>query len=187
MAENLRLFVACPLPDGFISQIGAVLPRLTRLLPRSRFTKPESWQITLAFLGDTPARMVDGISDAIAESANSIPPIDCTLGDIGWFGRPDSATLHIEVSADPALEKLCRNVRHNLSALGIRTDGKRFRPHITLARRVSLGGADLSVAWPEPVPAHINEVILYRSILKPSGAEYTSLFTSNLGEPAQTL
>ena len=60
----MRLFVAAVLPDAVLDAL-AETSALLRGSVRGRFVAPDSFHVTLAFLGDTPAERVDDAAGAI--------------------------------------------------------------------------------------------------------------------------
>ena len=71
-------------------------------------------------------------------------------------------------------------IEDQLERIGFEKEQRKFSPHLTLARIKF--PTDLSGLWdfleenPFPVQTFkVNEIILMRSILKPSGAEYSQI------------
>jgi len=82
---------------------------------------------------------------------------------------------------DRKLVQLQKDVEEAMYRIGYEREGKPFKSHITLARiksnkniiRLVEGIKVLSAIKFEPV--QVKYIVLYESILKPSGAEYHSL------------
>ena len=87
------------------------------------------------------------------------------------------------MDAGPQLRELAAALETKLAPLGIPPESREFRPHLTLARFDSPQGTDALRAAVEALNAPefgsdvFEEFYLYRSVLKPSGAEYTRLET----------
>ena len=76
--------------------------------------------------------------------------------------------------------ELAARVREELAARNVPFDGKAFKPHLTLARRVRIPrGALPALAFPEPAEARI--VTLFKSTLTREGAVYKPLHSVELG------
>ena len=128
----MRLFISVPF-DGIAEKyITAVSGACRSLSESGRFSPPERYHITLAFLGELPAARIPEIVRAMQETA--VPPFSVTLGGIGQFRQRDGNVLWIGAEGS-ALHTLRAALTRRLSAAGIPVDHHDFRPHITLARR----------------------------------------------------
>jgi 2'-5' RNA ligase len=82
----------------------------------------------------------------------------------------------IELAPAEPLEQLAAAVEHGVVATGFEPEERRFRAHLTLGRlRGRRQPAMRGLAAPAGTACEVAEVVLYRSELKPSGAEYTPL------------
>ena len=107
-------------------------------------------------------------------------PIPLRCDGLGKFGRPHDATLWLGIAPHPDLVELAARVREELVARNVPFDGKAFKPHLTLARRVRIPrGALPALAFPEPAEART--VTLFKSTLTREGAVYKPLHSVELG------
>ncbi len=126
----IRLFVAIPLPD-------AVREALDELVEKHRgitWVPPSNRHLTLQFIGATPAEDVEKISAALdeIEIAQFFLPVE-GVGKFPPRGTPKVLWAGVG-RAHPHLFTLQRKVADALLPLGIEPDGRRYVPHITLAR-----------------------------------------------------
>lgn len=139
----------------------------------------DTYHLTVAFLGDiteTDASQVVRILDATAQTCQAPLLSPCGLGK---FGKAHNATLFLQLQAHDSLITLAQSVREQLDARSIYFDKKKFKPHITLARRATLQKDTLEhLAFPTPDAAPT--LSFYKSILKPEGAEYKELYSVTL-------
>lgn len=139
--QTRRLFVAVDPPDEAVSHLGAVVDTLavsrenepgrsTRLAARDR------WHVTLAFLGEVPARKVDKVRDAVSRAvASSRAPGRLHFAGGGTFGRGNFTILWVGLAGDvPGLRSLAGAVRRELRRAHLHFDGRGFRPHLTISR-----------------------------------------------------
>jgi 2'-5' RNA ligase len=87
-----------------------------------------------------------------------------------------------------ALAALARDVEDWMAALGFEREGRAYHPHITLGRVRDPGGAECtdllgSGGTQSFGQSTIREVVLYESVTKARGSEYTALFRMPL-EPS---
>lgn len=163
--ETQRLFLAF-WPDEAVRCAVAGLAR--RLVPDGRRVPPENLHVTLAFLGDVagaakPRVMAIGASLVGSGFALELDRIGC------W---PRQRISWIAPSHTPAkLGRLHRKLRQALGKAGFPAPGRRFVPHMTLARR-SAPHAFHNVM---PVIWSIDRIAVVRSHLDRAGARYEIL------------
>ncbi|MFQ6017792.1 MAG: RNA 2',3'-cyclic phosphodiesterase, partial [Kiloniellaceae bacterium] len=125
----MRLFVAISLPEA----LRARLSSLAHGLPGARWVAPENLHLTLRFIGEVDGRQARDIDAALAGiRAESFP---VTLAGIDRFGNGAKLrSLWVGVEANPALERLHNKIEQALQGAGLAPEGRKFKPHVTLAR-----------------------------------------------------
>ncbi len=101
-----------------------------------RWAAPENWHITLAFLGDVPERRTEDLEERLERAANKRPPMRLRMGGGGAFpNAAEARVLWTGVRGDQqALSRLATGTRAAANRAGIEVAGRRFTPHVTLAR-----------------------------------------------------
>lgn len=186
-SETLRTFIALPLPDEWIGQLGGTIEDLSRALPSGvRWVSPAGIHLTLKFLGPTDSRIVPRILDVIADNFANAGSPSLSLSTLGTFpaGR-NPRVIWAGVSGDAeSLEDLHRRAERAVGGLGWSIDGRPFRPHLTLGRvrdrvnarqRQAISDAVARTRLPAIRSWRPDTVRLYRSVLTPRGAQYSSL------------
>jgi RNA 2',3'-cyclic 3'-phosphodiesterase len=191
----VRLFVAVPIVPTVRDALDAVLAPVRAAHPGVRWTQPEGWHLTLAFLGEVPAP--GPVIDAVGPVAAAHPAPRLTLGDPGRFA---DRVLWLAVHDHPVgeLVELAADVGAGLVDAGLLAPDdpavtRPLRAHLTLARkrrqpiddplvdavRAALEGAGARVAtsWPS------RRVELWRSHLGQGPARYevTASFATAAG------
>jgi 2'-5' RNA ligase len=187
----MRLFVAIDIPDSVRSALAATSLQLRKLCPAVRWARIEGAHVTLKFIGEVQPERLAQIQLAL-RGVSGVAPVDLQFTGLGFFPNlHHPRVLWAGVSATPALRALALSVGTALEPLGIASDTRGFTPHITLARINSPKGLDTlrdAVARESHTTfgkSSAREFHLYRSVLKPGGAEYTRLSTYEIsGEPA---
>ncbi len=132
----MRMFAAVRPPDHVIEDLDDFLaPR--REASRLRWTHPDTWHLTLAFMADVPDRARDELEERLAAAAARRRPFALRLSGGGAF--PDATrakVLYADVLAeDPVeLDRLAVGARTAAATSGAPPDGAAFVPHLTLAR-----------------------------------------------------
>lgn len=177
--RTVRTFVALELPDTMRAEI-VDLARCLAGRVTGRFVPGENYHLTLAFLGEIGEAESRDVIAAMDEAAAGRGPVRLHPTGLGTFGKPSDCTLWLGIEPVPELVVLAEELRAALADRGIAFDGKPFRPHITLARRVRLPKGELApLAFPEP--AHATRMTLFKSTLTPEGPIYKPLYQAELG------
>jgi 2'-5' RNA ligase len=171
-----RLFVALELPPAAKDGILTVIEDLRSLGVRASWSRAATIHLTLAFLGDTDAPLVDDVSQALLEACSPVAPFEWTVERLGAFPSPRRPrVIWAGVTAPETLFELKRRVDDALGPLGFPPERRRFRPHITLGRirrDDDASGLERHLASIEVPEAVIpsDEVFLMKSTLRPGGA-----------------
>lgn len=169
----MRLFIAAELPDELVWALSETSAALRESV-RGRFVAPDSYHVTLAFIGELETACIAEVEDALAFACEGTSPIPVELGELGSFGRPRKATLWQAV-CDPMGELAAcdSRLRKGLSQAGIPFDGKAFKAHVTLMRSAELSGGVLPPATFAQGP--ISSVALFSSDLSGARPRYEAL------------
>lgn len=131
-----RLFAAIIPPPALTEELDAFLGPRRVAEPRLRWTRPQGWHLTTAFMGDVPDRNVDRLAETLGEAAGRTPAFRLRLAGGGAFPWPlETKVLWLGVAEGASeLTDLAERCRNAGSRAGVRVDGATFRPHLTLAR-----------------------------------------------------
>ena len=190
MAEGppqLRLFVACELPDDVRQALAAVQDDLKRQGAGGlRWARPEGIHVTLKFLGGVDASRLEAITSALAAAVPE--PFELRLsasGGLGGFGGARLRVVWVGLEGDVGpLAALAGRVEAALAPLGFPQERRPFAAHLTLARAPDQATGEerrrlaalLKRYRPPPLPSMIlTEVSLMRSVLGPGGSVYHRL------------
>ncbi len=104
-----------------------------------RWTRPEGWHLTLAFMADVPDRSLDDLVDRLGWAGRRREPFTLSLAGGGAFPNPARAKVlyaGVEGGEDDLeeLRRLSTGARAAANRAGATSDGTAFRPHLTLAR-----------------------------------------------------
>ncbi len=168
----MRLFVGIPLAAAVIEELSAISLRLQSKEDGLRWSAPESWHITLQFLGNTPE--YDCIVERLRELRS--PPVPIRLEGLGFFER--AGVFFAGVGLTPELQLLQQRVTAATGLCGFIPETRPYHPHITLARSKGKGAHRLRELkrriHREPTFSSFvaEEFVLYESRTRPTGSEY---------------
>lgn len=184
----MRLFAALGLPDFVSARLEAAVAPLRDQHPDVRWTRVESWHVTLAFIGDVAddaaPRAVDALRRGVHEAA--VGPIALAVGAPGHFSRR-ALWYGVEDRADGAVARLAGSVRQQLLAAGLPCDNRPLHPHVTVARprgRQRLPRDLVATAPSVTATWTAEDAVLHRSHLGRGGARYEALATIALESAA---
>ena len=188
----IRAFIAIELPPDVresLAQVGKQLQsqlegRLVRWVP------PENIHLTLKFLGDVSVKNLDVLQELITGEAAQHKPMEFSVGRLGAFPklrRP--RVIWAGVEAPGELLAFQRSIEARVTHIGYPPDERPFSPHLTLGRvnrsaspedirRIGDVLNGMSVGFLGAV--RVQEVHLFKSDLRPTGAVYSKIFSAPL-------
>jgi 2'-5' RNA ligase len=192
MESAIRAFIAIELSPAVRRWLIEARAALEPGLPvRSvRWTNPDGIHITLKFLGDTAAGRLGGIRDVMDRAAEGCRPFPLEADGLGCF--PDihrPRVIWAGVRPLDGLEDLQKRLEDGLERIGFPRERRPFSPHLTLGRvRDGVGGRELTeigraveaAAVESTASMEVTGWCLFKSILRPSGAEYSVLHRTSV-------
>ena len=125
----MRLFVGLSFP----SDIRQSLSVLASGLNGARWVEPEGLHLTLRFMGDVSTRDAADLDAAL--SAIMEPAFALWCSGLGHFGKGDKVrALWARIAPNEGLSRLREKVERAAFHVGFGDEGRKFKPHITLAR-----------------------------------------------------
>jgi 2'-5' RNA ligase len=187
----LRLFIGIPLAADTARDLAAEVKRLqsTQRNPAPpdnfRWSVPESWHITLQFLGSTSEQQYECVAAHLRELRH--PPVQIQLGALGTFDR--AGVLFVDVRVTPQLLALQQAVTAATAPCGFSPEDRPYHPHITLARRKGksrgreLRNLNLEMGRQSSLsPFRADSFVLYESTPTPEGSRYEIREQFSLGK-----
>jgi 2'-5' RNA ligase len=183
----VRLFVAIELASEVRDAIERALQPLRALpeLPRElRWLPPDSWHVTLQFLGNAEERLLADLAAACTQAVRAHAPFELVLQGAGAFSPRAARVLWLGATAGTApIIALGNSVIDATEPLGFEREERPFAAHVTLARIKP--AADVRPLLPRlqlgPFSQRVSELVLFRSHLSSTGARYEPLLRAPLG------
>lgn len=189
--DTVRVFIALDIPQNAKDVLSETIRQLRSVIPNGvRWVDPQGIHLTLKFLGNVEASVVDDLLTAMKTASENYqgPRFSLTLSGLGLFPndrRPPVLWAGTDGDLD-SLGALQSLVDEAVSRLGFSREKRPFRPHLTIGRvqdgvpqgaRHFIGEAVVKTQLP-PIPAwEVDTMHLIRSTLTLQGAIYTSLGT----------
>jgi RNA 2',3'-cyclic 3'-phosphodiesterase len=173
----MRLFVALPVDE----QVRRLLEEATapwRSGERGddgwRWTRPQGWHVTLAFLGQVADERAGEVGGVVGAAVAGTGVVRLALADVDHFGR---RVLHVALADDPpgVVTSLGEAVQQALIDAGFPVKQQEVVPHLTLAR-ARKGARPALLDLPVPDASWtVEQAHVYVSHLHPKGARYEVL------------
>lgn len=134
-----RLFTGLEIP----ADVGFSLSLKRGGLAGARWIDPENYHITLRFIGDVDGNIANDVVDSLEKLSNSLQfPIRLT--HLGTFGGDKPRALYAGVEPSEALTRLQAAQERVLQRAGLSPEGRKFVPHVTLARLRGTAAEDVA-------------------------------------------
>lgn len=181
--DLVRAFLALPIDPAARSRVAHAVEDLRPLLRGLRWVSIEGWHLTLRFLGPSTREALDRLSHQLRGAASACPAGEGRLGELGLFPeRGSPRVLWLDIELPEPVRELQRACEAAARAAGFAPESRPFKSHLTLGR------------WRQRVPrpqlpsvgsslTRLDELILFRSDLRPQGALYTALEIFPLARP----
>jgi 2'-5' RNA ligase len=128
-----RLFVAVDVPAAATRALSDAVTPLRVRHDQLRWSRPATWHVTLAFLGELSLGGRIRAIGALQRATACARPCAVTLS--GRLGRFGDRVLWVAVEPDDGdLLTLIDGIRQELGIAGLPVDDRPFRAHLTLAR-----------------------------------------------------
>ena len=128
----MRLFVAVTPPPQAVDELCSATAGLRSTHSELRWTRPDQWHLTLAFLGEVDDDARTDLTIRLGRVAPRHPPVQLALSGAGRFG---DRVLWTRVTGDvAALRRLAASVQAAARRARLAVEERPYRPHLTLAR-----------------------------------------------------
>ncbi len=167
-----RLFTGLEIP----ADIGFALSLKRGGLIGGRWIDPENYHITLRFIGDVDQHTAYEVADSLDRLSNSMQ-FSVRLTHLGSFGGDKPRTLYAGVEPSEQLSRLQAAQERVLQRAGLPPDGRKFVPHVSLARLRGASAGDVARFMAEagrfePLSFPVGRFVLYSSKESVGGGPY---------------
>lgn len=184
MLNEMRIFIAIDI--GSVEVLEKLSKFRDLLASSNADLKPvsdDTIHLTVRFIGEVPVKTVNEICSSLSKIV--FKPFKIHVKGVGAFPsitRPRVIWAGVAEGTDE-LVKIHSEVENIIRKIGLPPDRERFIPHITLARvKTFRSSSNLTRIIAENYDYDfgefvVNEIVLKRSILTPSGPIYNNIFS----------
>ncbi len=176
-----RLFTGIEIP----SDVAFELSMMRGGVRGARWIEPEAYHITLRFIGDISDRLARDVAHAL--EAVKAPSFDLRLKGIGAFGSKKPRVIFAGLAECPELMRLQAAHERLLQRLGLAAEGRKYSPHVTLARMGASDAASVQAyiaahSFYRSRPIEVSRFVLFSSRPSRGGGPYAVEESYRLGE-----
>ena len=192
--EVIRAFIAINLSADVLERIEQVALDLKKRMNSVpiRWVPTENIHLTLKFLGNVSTANLELLKDILGNVASNHHECDISVGGIGVFPKPHNPrVIWVGMEVPQELFNLQREIEIETARLGYSREHRPFSPHLTfgrVSRNASTEDVQIIAKSLENYKVgflgatRVRTVYLFRSDLKPEGAEYTPIHSAALNE-----
>ena len=182
----MRVFLAIELDSETRSSLEIFQGEMRGLLPSINWVRPQSWHLTIKFLGEIDENQLKPIQGAVENAVSHCTSFSLKIEGFGGFPhlhRPRVLWAGVSGQVEE-LHLLASHVDESLTPLGFPAESKPFRAHLTLARakdkgrEVGLALSKLKLLENDHFFGNlmVERLCLFKSELNPTGAIYQRLW-----------
>ncbi|MCK4663338.1 MAG: RNA 2',3'-cyclic phosphodiesterase [Bacteroidales bacterium] len=176
--EVKRLFIGLPLPEHFSDELFE-FQLLYENMQGIRWIPKNNLHITTCFIGDVEIEKVTEINSKLKIIQKKYEAFFLDFDKLCYAPKGKKAYMvWAKFFCNELFNKLSNDIKEQI--LQEKSNNKNFIPHITLARFKKIDKSIINFDYPvENQHVEIKKMVLYESVLKRTGAEYTVLETYN--------
>lgn len=167
-----RLFTGLEIP----SDVAFALSLKRGGLGKSRWIDPPNYHITLRYIGEVDRLTANDIDRTLWEMRPK-KPFTVTLDGLGVFGGNRPRMLWAGLAPCAEIKELHEDHERALQRLGLAPDGRKFVPHVTLARLHNVSADEVARHIERagafmPLTFNVSEFVLYSAKESIGGGPY---------------
>ncbi len=184
----MRVFLAFDISERVKEKALQAIKKLKRAGGNVRWVKPENMHFTIKFFGEIAQADLDNINDVIIKNIHKFSPFKIRVEGINTFPplpkNPRVVWAGIENYRE--LENIHNTLIEDFRKIGFPEEHREFKPHLTLGRVKNtngISGLKKAIENNEQMSfgeCEVNELVLYKSKLTPSGPIYTEIYKYSL-------
>lgn len=175
----MRLFIGVWLSEAARGEVVQYINMVKGQISGFKWSAPEQLHFTLKYLGETPEKALNPLTEALQRVTSDLIPFELHLGQLGFFpekGTPRILWLGL-AKGQHELESLAGMVEVACIQSGFQAADRPFKPHLTIARAKEgqrvLKTLDSKVDWKSSTL--VTGFSLIESKLQPGGAVYRNI------------
>lgn len=145
----MRVFIAIEFNDPIKQYLKTVQDIVKTTTVSGNFTHYSNFHLTLKYLGNIYNGEYDDLCQCIDDISKQISNFSIKIGDIGAFHKKNSSILWVGITeGKEQLKRLYTIIEREVTNSGFDPDERKYRPHITLGKKVVFSGGSFTNGLP---------------------------------------
>jgi len=133
--KTMRLFIAADIDNSTKEKIQEIRKSLIKLAPHIKWTAPDTWHLTIKFLGETKEEKINAIAEKCNNIAKRYNFFHINLKGISSFPNTKlPRVIFIDTIYPQQFKEMALALDNELFELDLKKEDREFHPHLTLAR-----------------------------------------------------
>jgi 2'-5' RNA ligase len=146
------------------------------------FTTEENMHLTVKFIGEIENKEFEKLKVCLDKATVNMGPFAIRLTQLGEFAGGGSELIWVGIeNQDDGLINLFNNIQKEIEAAGYEKEERKFRPHITIGRKVKLkeefNYSDINFKAQDMI---VNNVVIMESSRINGKLTYTPIYKVNI-------
>jgi 2'-5' RNA ligase len=178
----MRCFIALDISDEIRKAIAGMIQKASIGVRGIRWVSAENIHLTLKFLGEVKEELIPEMQKRLSEACARHKAFPINIRGTGAFPNPKYPNvLWVGIDKSEELKRLYLDIDEAMSSLGFEKEDRDFSPHLTIGRVKDKRGIEPALkelyTFKDAFFGSIDvtEILLMKSVLKSSGAEYSKI------------
>lgn len=136
--ETIRVFISIEFSEDIKEYLTKVQDIIREKSTTGNFVRNSNFHLTLRFIGEINNDELYKLKEAVNQTALKNNNFQVRFKELGRFSRGNKDIIWIGIKENDSLNKLYSSLQDALEIQGYSKELKKFVPHITLGREVSL-------------------------------------------------
>ncbi len=133
--KTMRLFIAVDIDNATKEKIQEIRKSLIKLAPHIKWTAPDTWHLTIKFLGETKEEKINAIIEKCNNVAEKYSIFQVNLKGLSSFPNTKlPRVIFIDTIYPQQFKEMALTLDNELFELDFKKEDRDFHPHLTLAR-----------------------------------------------------
>jgi 2'-5' RNA ligase len=177
--EKYRTFIGIKLNEQALSFLGTFKQQHTKApwTNHIRWTKDANIHITVRFLGDLTPEQIEQVKTGLTVLLEKQTAFEVVMTAPQPFPSVKKARMLASlIHKNPVLQQLAEDIEKIAVEAGVAPEERPFKGHITVGRfRKRVKGLEELLAITDTLTTQVDNVVFFKSDLKPTGAEYAEI------------
>jgi len=185
----MRCFIAIDISEDVRRLIEDIIEKCGKKQDNIRWINVDNIHLTLKFLGEANDAVIPEINKRLESICTMHNVFSINVKGVGVFPSlkyPNVLWIGVEDSEE--LKRLYSDIENAMSEIGFEKEDRKFSPHITFGRvkhRKSIDAVLKELYTFKDAffgSIEVKEILLMRSVLRPTGAEYSNINSFRLNK-----